>query len=70
MKIKTRYEIHIFNRRYFDSPPSEGQWCMGLRSSKLNTKRFQKAINDLKEYRRTRWRVVEVTEKIIATHKS
>ena len=71
MKTKTRYEIHIWNGRYFDSPPSEGQWCMGPCSSRLNTTRFQKHIYELTEvWKNARFRVVEVTEKVIATDKT
>ena len=67
MNSKTSYEIQIFQRDIFDGP--RGTWCIGPRSNKLNAKHFQKSINELKEGTRP-FRVVEVTEKIIATHKS
>jgi hypothetical protein len=44
---------------------------MGPRSSRLNNTRFQKHIYELTEvWKNARFRVVEVTEKVIATNKT
>lgn len=44
---------------------------MGPCSSRLNTTRFQKHIYELTEvWKNARFRVVEVTEKVIATDKT
>ena len=65
MKTKTKYQVYW----WCTYPDCSIGWVPSLSSTNLNSPRFQKHVNKLKE-NGEKFKIVETTEKVICTDKT